>query len=64
MAESEPSSSTAGRRRSSSSGEAAPRRPSRARIMVALPVIVLISPLWQRRRKGWARSHVGAVFVL
>jgi len=26
--------------------------------------MVLISPLWQSRRNGWARYHEGAVFVL
>ena len=28
------------------------------------PRSVLISPLWARNRKGWARCHVGKVFVL
>ena len=30
---------------------------------LALPSIVLISPLWQSMRNGWARSQVGSVLV-
>ena len=37
---------------------------SRARIHARLPDSVLISPLWPSRRIGWARLHLGAVFVL
>ncbi len=37
---------------------------SRARIQFSLPWRVLISPLWQMSRKGWARSQVGKVLVL
>ena len=40
-----------------------PRARSRASIHAALPSIVLISPLWQSRRNGWARSQLGSVFV-
>jgi hypothetical protein len=36
---------------------------SRAAIHARLPRRVLISPLWAIRRKGWARLHVGKVFV-
>ena len=28
------------------------------------PRMVLISPLWASKRKGWANDHVGNVFVL
>ena len=37
---------------------------SRAFIQPRLPRMVLISPLWANKRKGWARLHVGNVFVL
>ena len=37
---------------------------SRACIHPRLPRMVLISPLWASRRKGWASDHVGNVFVL
>ena len=37
---------------------------SRARILSALPRIVLISPLWTMRRFGCARSQLGLVLVL
>ena len=37
--------------------------PSRARIQFTLPSIALISPLWQRRRNGCARSQDGLVLV-
>jgi hypothetical protein len=60
IAESEPVSSMTGWRRSS---YPEPIRPSRARIQLTFPWIALISPLWQRRRKGCARSHDGVVFV-
>ena len=36
---------------------------SRAFIHPRLPRMVLISPLWASRRKGWANDHVGNVFV-
>src|SRR5262245_37821051 len=36
---------------------------SRALIQLLLPERVLISPLWQIRRNGWARSQVGKVLV-
>ena len=36
---------------------------SRAFIHPRLPRMVLISPLWANRRKGWARDHVGKVLV-
>ena len=36
---------------------------SRACIQPLFPRIVLISPLWARRRKGCARLHVGKVLV-
>ena len=35
----------------------------RPRIARTLPSMVLISPLWQRSRKGCARSHDGLVLV-
>ena len=35
----------------------------RACIQLRLPRMVLISPLWQSMRKGWARLHCGKVFV-
>ena len=38
-------------------------RPSRARIQLALPLSVLISPLCPIMRNGCARSHDGNVFV-
>ena len=34
---------------------------SRACIQPRLPRMVLISPLWQSKRKGWARLQVGKV---
>ena len=37
---------------------------SRAFIHPRLPRMVLISPLWANKRKGWASAHVGNVFVL
>ena len=37
--------------------------PSRTRIQFVLPRSVLISPLWQSSRYGWARDHVGKVLV-
>ena len=37
---------------------------SRARMRLTLPRSVLISPLWQRRRKGCASDQRGSVFVL
>src|SRR3972149_3458681 len=37
---------------------------SRARIRLMFPRKVLISPLCARNRYGWARCHVGRVFVL
>ena len=37
---------------------------SRACIQFTLPRSVLISPLCAKKRNGWARSHVGNVFVL
>ena len=37
---------------------------SRAFIHPRLPRMVLISPLWANRRKGWASDHVGNVLVL
>ena len=37
--------------------------PSRARIQFLFPLSVLISPLWPRRRIGWARRHAGNVLV-
>ena len=36
---------------------------SRARIQLTLPISVLISPLWQITRYGWASSQLGNVFV-
>ena len=36
---------------------------SRACIHPLLPLMVLISPLWHNRRKGWARLQVGKVLV-
>ena len=38
-------------------------RPSRARIQLALPRSVLISPLCATNRYGWASGHDGNVFV-
>jgi hypothetical protein len=38
--------------------------PSRAAIQLTLPRSVLISPLCDMNRIGWARSHEGNVFVL
>ena len=32
-------------------------------IQLILPLSVLISPLWARTRKGWARCQVGKVLV-
>ena len=61
IAESEPDSSSTGVVEASSS--AVPKLPSRARIQLTFPWIALISPLWQRKRNGWARSHEGTVFV-
>ena len=60
IAESEPASSRTGWYSSSS---AVPKLPSRARIQLTLPWIALISPLWQRKRNGCARSHEGIVLV-
>ena len=37
---------------------------SLAFIQPRLPRMVLISPLWANKRKGWASDHVGNVFVL
>ena len=37
---------------------------SRAFIQPRLPRMVLISPLWANKRKGWASFHFGNVFVL
>jgi len=37
--------------------------PSRESMAFTLPRIVLISPLWQRKRKGCARLQAGKVFV-
>ena len=37
---------------------------SLAFIQLRLPRIVLISPLWHKKRKGCAKLHVGKVFVL
>ena len=31
--------------------------------MLRLPVMVLISPLWARKRNGWASGHFGRVLV-
>ena len=64
MAESEPEALTTGNTRS-----IFPRRTaedmvsSRASIRSTLPRMVLISPLWRRKRLGWARSQLGVVFV-
>jgi hypothetical protein len=63
IAESEPDVSMTGRRTSSSRSDHLPRRPSREAMRFTLPAIVLISPLWQSVRNGWARVHEGAVFV-
>ena len=63
IAESEPVSSITGRSTSSSSSDHFPSRPSRDRMRLTLPAIVLISPLWQSMRNGCARSHVGSVLV-
>ena len=57
-AESEPERSSAG-----ASAASSPRACSRASIQATFPSIVLISPLWQRSRNGWARSQLGSVFV-
>src|SRR5574344_2634993 len=37
---------------------------SLASIQPRLPLMVFISPLWARRRKGWASFHDGKVLVL
>ncbi len=37
--------------------------PSRARIQLMLPRSVLISPLWDMKRFGCARSQLGNVLV-
>merc|ERR1740139_1597464 len=37
---------------------------SRAFIQFILPTRVLISPLWAIMRIGWAKGHLGLVFVL
>ena len=37
---------------------------SRACIHPLLPRMVLISPLWANKRKGWASDQVGKVLVL
>jgi hypothetical protein len=57
--------STSGEIQSSPSTESEPGTscPSRARIRLTLPSIVLISPLWHSIRNGWARSQLGAVLV-
>ncbi|KFI84105.1 hypothetical protein BPULL_1871 [Bifidobacterium pullorum] len=39
------------------------RRPSRACSQLRLPWMVLISPLWASRRKGWASGQLGNVLV-
>ncbi len=36
---------------------------SRALNQRRLPLMVFISPLWARRRNGWAKLHVGKVLV-
>ncbi len=36
---------------------------SRARIQLRFPANVLISPLWQRYRYGWASGQLGKVLV-
>jgi hypothetical protein len=46
---------------SPNSGEA--NWPWRAAIQLILPRSVLISPLWHRKRYGWARSQLGNVLV-
>ena len=35
----------------------------RAFMKLALPMTVLISPLWAMKRLGWARDQLGKVFV-
>ena len=57
-AESEPARSSAG-----VSPVSTPRASSRASIQETFPSIVLISPLWQSRRNGCARSQLGSVLV-
>ena len=55
---------SSGRQRSSSSPRGADSSTaSRARIQLALPRSVLISPLWETQRSGWASSQLGAVLV-
>ena len=64
MAESEPEAFTTGKTRSifprSTSEESVS---SRASIRSTLPRMVLISPLWSRKRLGCARSQEGVVLV-
>ncbi len=63
-AESEPSSSMIGNSRCSGPPNFADSSwLERALTQLRLPRRVLISPLWQMKRNGWARSHVGKVLV-
>ena len=64
LPESESSSSITGWNRSSGPRPTASvPSTARARMRFTLPATALISPLWHSIRNGWARSHVGSVFV-
>ena len=64
MAVSEPSTSTAGSTLRRSSPKISERRLDwRANIQLTLPRSVLISPLCEMYRYGWARAQDGNVFV-
>ncbi len=62
--ESEQSGSTTGKSLASESPNSSlSTTPWRARIQFSLPRSVLISPLCDMKRFGWARSQLGNVFV-
>ena len=64
MAESDPSLFTTGSTRAKSPPKASVCIvSSRASILLTLPRMVLISPLWAMSRLGWARCQLGSVLV-
>ena len=61
--ESEPVRLTSGAMASMSGNSGERNLPVRAAAQLRLPVMVLISPLWASRRKGWASGQRGMVLV-
>ncbi len=63
LEESEPLKFTKGRIAAMSGNRQVLNLQDRAAAQLRLPEIVLISPLWAKRRKGCASGHLGMVLV-